>query len=73
MFPDAMYKAWLAKKTMVEMPPLAIDHKEHVWLERTLLVYSFVMQEHPKSLCHWCSERGLAQKCESLELEILQN
>lgn len=29
------------KLHVVQMPHLAIDHKEHVWLERTWLVYSF--------------------------------
>lgn len=50
MFPDATRKAWLARNYG---PDAAF----------TLFVYPFRCTVIPQKLCHWCSERGLAQKC----------
>lgn len=50
MFPDATCKAWLARNYG---PDAAF----------TLFVYPFRYTVIPQKLCHWCSERGLAQKC----------
>lgn len=55
------------------MTHLAIDQKEPAWLERTLFIYLFHYGVKLQKSLPLDSERVLAHKFESLDLEFLQN